>query len=64
MLFTFIELGVIWVNAAGIIVDTVVARPWRPSYLPQAPASYAIEADPAILQRVKAGDRLRFVEVS
>lgn len=64
MLFTFIDLGVVWVNDAGKVVDTTVARPWRPSYLPQAPARYAIEAVPAILQQVQIGDRLRFVETS
>lgn len=64
MLFTFIDLGVIWVNEAGQVVDTTLARPWRPSYLPQDPARYAIEADPTILQQVKVGDRLRFVETS
>jgi uncharacterized protein len=64
MLFTFIDLGVIWVNDAGQVVDTTVARPWRPSYLPQAPARYAIEAEPTILQQVQFGDLLRFVETS
>jgi uncharacterized membrane protein (UPF0127 family) len=64
MLFTFINLGVIWVNGAGEVVDTTLARPWRLSYLPQAPARFAIEADPAILQSVKIGDRLRFVETN
>ena len=63
MLFTFIDLGVIWVNDAGEVVDTTIARPWRPSYLPQAPARYAIEADPAVLGQVSVGDRLRFVEI-
>lgn len=62
MLFTFIDLGVVWVNSDGEVVDKTIARPWRPSYLPQSPARYAIEADPAILQQVNAGDRLRFVE--
>lgn len=64
MLFTFIDLGVIWVNDAGEVVDTTLARPWRPSYLPQSPARYAVEADPTILQQVSVGDRLRFVETS
>ncbi|UCG23574.1 MAG: DUF192 domain-containing protein [Chloroflexota bacterium] len=64
MLFTFIDLGVIWVNDAGQVVDAALARPWRPSYLPQSPARYAIEADPSILQQVSVGDRLRFVETS
>jgi uncharacterized membrane protein (UPF0127 family) len=64
MVFTFIDLGVIWVNDAGQVVDKTVARPWRPTYLPQAPARYAVEAVPSILQQVQIGDRLRFVETS
>ncbi|MGD8805383.1 MAG: DUF192 domain-containing protein [Chloroflexota bacterium] len=64
MLFTFIDLGVIWVNDAGQVVDTAVARPWRPSYLPQSPARFAIEADPVILQQVQVGGHLRFIETS
>ena len=61
MLFCFIDLGIVWVNAAGVVVDTAVARPWRPSYLPQAPARYAIETDPEIVQRVQIGDHVEFV---
>jgi uncharacterized membrane protein (UPF0127 family) len=61
MLFVFFELGVLWVNDAGEIVDSVVARPWRLSYTPKAPARYVVEADPAIVGRVAIGDHLRFV---
>lgn len=63
MLFCFIDLGVIWVDTSGKVVDTVVAKPWRPSYLPQAPARYAIEADPGILQHVKIGDTMEFADL-
>jgi len=60
MLFMFFDLGVIWVNEAGEVVDTVHARPWHLSYAPQAPARYAIEAAPSLLTRVAVGDRLAF----
>jgi uncharacterized membrane protein (UPF0127 family) len=62
MFFCFMELGIVWVNRDGEVVDTTVARPWRLSYLPQAPARYAIEADPGIVERVRLGDHLKFVE--
>ena len=62
MFFCFMELGIVWVNGDGEVVDTTIARPWRPSYLPQAPARYAIEADPGIVERVRLGDHLNFVE--
>jgi uncharacterized membrane protein (UPF0127 family) len=62
MFFCFMELGIVWVNGEGEVVDTTIARPWRPSYLPQAPARYAIEADPGLVERGRLGDHLKFVE--
>jgi uncharacterized membrane protein (UPF0127 family) len=60
MLFVFFDLGVIWVNSEGEIVDLQVARAWRPSYVPQAPARYVIETHPAVLNYVRIGDHVRF----
>lgn len=64
MLFVFFELGVLWVNDEGRIVDKVLAKPWRPSYTAQAPARYVVEAGPAILEQVTVGDHVRFIELS
>ena len=64
MLFCFIDLGIVWVNGEGQVVDKVIAKPWRPSYLPQAPARYAIEADPEIVQLVEVGDQVNFTNPS
>jgi uncharacterized membrane protein (UPF0127 family) len=41
-----------------------VAKPWRPSYLPQAPARYAVEADPGVIQHVKIGDTMEFAALT
>jgi uncharacterized membrane protein (UPF0127 family) len=60
MLFVFCDLGVLWVNDAGQVVDRVVARPWRLSYRPAAPARYVVEASPAIVADVRVGDHIRF----
>jgi uncharacterized membrane protein (UPF0127 family) len=60
MLFVFFDLGVIWVNDAGEVVDTTVAKPWRLSYAPQAPARYVIELSPALLSAVQIGDHIQF----
>ena len=60
MVFTFLDLGVVWVNSTGEIVDTALAKPWRLSYSPKKPAQYAIELQPAQLERIKVGDHLRF----
>ena len=61
MLFVFFDLGVIWVNDAGEVVETVVAQPWRLSYVPSAPARYVIEGQPALTNRVKVGDHIQFL---
>ena len=60
MLFVFFELGVIWVNDAGEVVGTVLAKPWRLSYVPPQPARYVIEGHPAILEKVQIGDHIKF----
>lgn len=60
MLFTFIDLGVVWVNEAEQVVGTLLARPWRLSYLPPQPARYTIEGHPSILEKIKVGDHIKF----
>ncbi len=62
MLFVFFDLGVIWVNGAGEVVDKTVAKPWRLSYAPQAPAQYVIELHPAHLAEVEIGDQVEFIQ--
>lgn len=64
MLFVNFALGVIWVNEEGAVVDTVLARPWRLSYLPRAAARYVVEAHPNVLQQVKSGEHIRFLEIT
>jgi uncharacterized membrane protein (UPF0127 family) len=61
MLFVFFDLAVIWVNNEGQVVDTVLARPWRPAYVPQAPARYVIEGHPRLLSEVAVGDYVEFL---
>lgn len=60
MLFVNFALGVIWVNDAGEVVDTVLAKPWQLSYAPQTPARYVIEGHPSLLEQVKVGDKITF----
>ena len=60
MLFVSFDLGVIWVNDAGEVVDKVLAKPWRLSYTPQAPARYVIELHPSLLGAVAIGDHIQF----
>lgn len=60
MFFVFFPISAIWLGSDLRVVDAKLARPWRPAYMPQAPAQYIIEGVPDLLERVAVGDRLRF----
>ena len=60
MLFMRFPIATLWLDAEGVVVDKVLAKPWRPLYAPQKPARYVIEAPPALVERVMIGDRLNF----
>jgi uncharacterized membrane protein (UPF0127 family) len=62
MFFVFMTIGVVWLDAKGVVVDTALAKPWRPYYAPRTKAQYFIEASPEILNKVQIGDRLTFDE--
>jgi uncharacterized membrane protein (UPF0127 family) len=64
MFFVFFSIGVVWLDAAGMVVDRVVARPFRPFYAPRAPAQYFLEGPPSLVDQVQAGDRFRFDDVA
>ncbi len=63
MFFMLFNIGVVWMDSSGKVVDVCLAKPWRPLYAPKAPAQYYLEANPSVLQRVKIGDILHFDEV-
>ncbi len=60
MLFVFMDLAVIWINSDKVVVDTVLARAWRPAYAPRQPARYILEIHPQRLNEFKIGDRIEF----
>jgi uncharacterized membrane protein (UPF0127 family) len=62
MFFVFFSIAVIWLDKNGKIVDTMLARPFRPFYAPRAPAHDVLEGPPSLLERVEIGDRVRFEE--
>ncbi len=63
MFFMRFPIAIVWLNGEGIVVDMVLAKPWRPFYAPRQPARYFVEASPSLLDRVMIGDRLIFDEV-
>jgi hypothetical protein len=60
MLFMAFPIATIWLDKSGMVVDKTLAKPWRPAYASRKPAQYVIEARPALLDRVQAGDLLSF----
>ncbi len=61
MLFVFFPIAAIWINAEGVVVDKVLARPFRPYYAPARLACYTLEATPDWLEAFTPGDSVRFV---
>ncbi len=63
MFFVFMNIGVVWLDSSGQVVDKKLARPWRPVYAPRSPARYYIEASPSLLSHLEIGDSVSFNEV-
>jgi uncharacterized membrane protein (UPF0127 family) len=62
MFFVFFPIAAIWLNQNGRVVDAQLARPFRPLYIPCAPARDVLEGSPTLLKQVQVGDQLRFGE--
>lgn len=60
MLFVWTDLAVAWVNGENEVVDTALAKSWRPFYGPSKPARYVIEYHPARRDDLQPGDRITF----
>ena len=60
MLFVSFDLNVVWINTDMIVVDKVIAKPWRPAYLSAKPARYVLEIHPNRWEDYQIGDRVEF----
>jgi uncharacterized membrane protein (UPF0127 family) len=60
MFFVPFDLGVIWINQEMQVVDTCLAKAWRPFYMPAHPAKYILEIHPDHLSEFKTGDQVTF----
>jgi uncharacterized membrane protein (UPF0127 family) len=63
MLAVFMDLAVIWIDSNFIVVDTILAKSWRPSYFPAKPAKYTLEVHPERISDFKIGDKVTFNEI-
>jgi len=62
MFFVFFPIAAIWLDRNGRVADAQLARPFRPLYVPRAPAQDVLEGPPTLLKQVRIGDQLRFGE--
>jgi uncharacterized membrane protein (UPF0127 family) len=60
MLFVWVDLAVVWINAANEVVDVKLARRWRSMYTPSRPAKYILELAAQRLEDFKVGDQVKF----
>jgi len=58
MMVVFFDLAVVWINAAGEVVDVKLAKAWRPFYAPQKPARYVLEMAAGHIHDFSVGDRV------
>lgn len=63
MMFMEMDLAVIWINSAFLVVDKVLARRWKPAYLPKSPAKYVLETGASHLSEYNVGDTIHIEEV-
>jgi uncharacterized protein len=61
MFFVYMDLAVIWINSKNIVVDTVLAKAWKPYYAPRAPARFILEIHPERLNEFQIGDQVEFI---
>jgi len=60
MFFVWTDLAIAWVNSNNEVVDTALAKAWRPFYAPSKPARYVVEFHPERHGDFQVGDRIAF----
>ena len=60
MFFVWTDLSIAWVNSDNEVVDTALAKAWRPFYASSKPARYVVEFHPERHGEFKAGDHITF----
>jgi uncharacterized protein len=58
MFFVNFDLAVVWINRQNDVVDTCLARRWRPYYMPSHKAQMILEIHPSRLNEFWVGDCL------
>jgi uncharacterized membrane protein (UPF0127 family) len=58
MFFMRFDIAVVWADDGLCVVDTRLARRWRPAYIPAKAARYVLETHPDRLNEFHPGDQL------
>ncbi|MFP4402439.1 MAG: DUF192 domain-containing protein [Candidatus Nanoarchaeia archaeon] len=59
MWFCFFKYEILFINSNKEVVDKVILRPWRMSYIPKEKCKYVIESLPNTFELIKIGDRIK-----
>ncbi len=62
MFFVFFDLGIVWINDSGEVVDRCIAKRWITIKVPKKPARYILEIVPDRLDDFQIGDKIKFEE--
>lgn len=60
MFFVPFDLAVFWIDSSMTVVDKLIAKSWKPAYLPKRPARYILEIHPHRLGDYEIGDKVEF----
>ena len=58
MMFMNYDITVLWLDKELVVVDKVLAKKWRPMYLPQEPAQYVVELHKDRFPEFEVGEQL------
>ena len=64
MFFVPFDLGIVWINKAGEVVDLAVAKKWIGLKSPKQPACYILEIVPQRIGEFRIGDRVVFESIT
>jgi uncharacterized membrane protein (UPF0127 family) len=62
MFFCFYPYHILFVNSDMKVVDRIVLKPFRSTYVPKAPAKYVFESTAGRFNEIKIGDEVELVE--
>jgi len=60
MFFVSFDLAVFWINSDMTVVDKVIAKSWRPVYVPRKDARYTLELHKDRWEDYQIGDKVEF----